>query len=170
MTTLIFKGPCPCKINAFLWLAWDNKILAIDNLFARGCDKLAIATCTFCHMGVELGDHFFFNCPVVVFAWTYFAQIFGFQRTLSSSSDLWGPWVKGLSGVLRPACFLIARAIIWLLWLGRNDCIFNSTSLSLYSLRLKICHIFLSWVDAVPSRGDKSLRSLRLRLDAVSCS
>lgn len=53
--------------------------------------------------------------------------------------------------VLKPVCFLFARAIIWLLSLGRNGCIFNLALLSLSSLCLTVCYMFLLWVDEVPS-------------------
>lgn len=48
-TPFIFKGQCPKKINAFLWLACDNKILTLNNLFTKGRNKLATATCILCH-------------------------------------------------------------------------------------------------------------------------
>lgn len=48
----------------FLWLMWDNKILTMDNLFDRGCNKLSTATCSLYHSDIEIVDHLFFGYSV----------------------------------------------------------------------------------------------------------
>lgn len=54
---IILKGSCPRKINLFNWLAWDNKILSLENLALRGCNLFQTSTCVMCHAGEELTNH-----------------------------------------------------------------------------------------------------------------
>ena len=44
----IWKGLCPRKVKAFTWLAWDNKILTLENLTKRKCNRLPTAVYVFC--------------------------------------------------------------------------------------------------------------------------
>lgn len=37
--------PCPQEFSLFNWLAWKNKILTIENLAIRRCNKLPTTTC-----------------------------------------------------------------------------------------------------------------------------
>lgn len=82
--------------------------------------------------------------------WRHFMQVVGFSRAPTSRSNLWEDWVKGLGSQHRFSCTLLARAIIWQIWLERTACIFQCASLSVSSIFLKICFMFLSWVDAAP--------------------
>lgn len=39
---------CPKKINLFNWLAWLNKILSLENLARRRCNRMPTDTCVLC--------------------------------------------------------------------------------------------------------------------------
>lgn len=112
------------------------------------------------HWDIELVEQLFLKLPIAVSIRIHFVRILSFQRAATSSFDLWRTWLRGLSSAHRHVCSLLARKIIWKFWLGRNDCIFNSTTLSLYSLYFKIWHMFLSWVDAIPNSKRQKLKEL----------
>lgn len=150
VTLLIFRGPCPMKIKAFFWLAWDNKILTLDNLFARGYNKLPMTTCNLYSGDIEMVEHLFFKCLLVVSVWNLFALTLGFHRAPTSSSDMWVDWLRSLNSSLKPTWSLLAKAILWLLWLTHNDCMFTFVSLSPLAVRVKICYLFHFWIDIVP--------------------
>lgn len=40
---------------------------------------------------------------------------------------------------------------MWHVWLIRNDCIFNTASLSSHSVISKVAHILISWFSATPA-------------------
>lgn len=56
-TPSILKGCYPKKINLFNWLAWDDKILTLQNLANRRSNFLQDITCVMCHAEVESSDH-----------------------------------------------------------------------------------------------------------------
>ncbi|XP_039141329.1 uncharacterized protein LOC120278666 [Dioscorea cayenensis subsp. rotundata] len=62
-TPSILKGGCPRKVNLFNWLAWDNKILTLQNLADRRCNVLHDITCVMCHAEVESADHLLTQSP-----------------------------------------------------------------------------------------------------------
>lgn len=43
------------------------------------------------------------------------------------------------------------QAIMWHVWLTRNDCIFNVVTLSPHYVILKIAHVLIMWFSATPS-------------------
>lgn len=51
VTPTLLRNNCPRKINLFNWLAWDNKILTIENFSNRCCNKLPTTTCILCQAG-----------------------------------------------------------------------------------------------------------------------
>lgn len=58
----ILKGGYHKKISLFNWLAWENKILTLDNLALRRCNFLQISTCVMCYADIETSDHLLLHC------------------------------------------------------------------------------------------------------------
>lgn len=90
-TPTILKSCCPKKVNLFNWLAWDNKILTLENLTLRRCNLLPTNTCVMCHAEAESSTHLFTLCSVAYCIWGHFRQFFGIRASPVSLSDLWGP-------------------------------------------------------------------------------
>lgn len=61
-THTILKGSCPKKINLFNWLARDNKILTLENLAQRRCNRLHSIMCVMCHEDIKSADHLLIQC------------------------------------------------------------------------------------------------------------
>lgn len=70
-----WRNICPKKINLFNWLVWKDKILYLENLEKRHCNRLPMATCVLCHSGKESVDHLFIYCTVARQVWDYFVQL-----------------------------------------------------------------------------------------------
>lgn len=54
------------KVKAFTWLAWDNKILTLEDLAKRRCIKLPTAICILCFNDIESSHHLFIQRPFIV--------------------------------------------------------------------------------------------------------
>lgn len=147
----IFKSPCPHKKNTFLCLVWDHKILTIDNFLQEAAISFQLPLASSVIAAFESGTIFSSNVALLPPFWYSFACIIGFQQVWESGSDLWGTWLKDVGATLRTTCSLLFRAIIWQIWFEKNYCIFNSTTLSLFSIFIKNCHLFHAWIDAVPN-------------------
>lgn len=149
-TPTILKGSCPAKINLFNWLARDNKILTLENLAMRRCNQLHSITCVMCHADIESVDHLLIHCPVASHLWLFFGQLLGGCRAPQSLKDLWGDWRKHLKKPLIPFWDWLTRAIIWNIWLERNNRIFSAICLSTIAIISKIVHMIQLWFVAAP--------------------
>lgn len=135
--------------NQCIWLVWDKKILTLDTLFTCGCNKLPTTTCPLCYTDNKTVDHLFFNCLVAMSIWNRLSLTFAFSRAPSFELELWGSWYSGIDPKYRLSCSLITRAVLWQIWLAKNDCLFNAVHISMPSLLLKTCYMFLSWILAI---------------------
>lgn len=150
ITNSIWNSPCPKKIILFNWLVWDNSILTLSNLAARGCNKLPTATCVLCNADIETVDHLFLLCPFVVRLWAFLAARFHFPPPPRSVEELWGSWRALIPKPIKDAVDLVIRSLLWHVWLERNARIFNNAYSVHQSVLLKVIYMFLSWINAVP--------------------
>lgn len=79
-TPTILKSFCPQKLNVFKWLAQGNKIITLDNLAGRGCNKLPAITYTLCHIVIKTLDHLFIHYPIMVDTWHQSTKALGTNR------------------------------------------------------------------------------------------
>lgn len=114
-TWLIWNSPCLKKIILFNWLIWDNGILTLDNLTTKGCNKLSTATCVMCNTDIET------------------------VGSLSHYVDnLWESWHYLFPQPFRDATDLIARSLLWNVWLERNALIFSNIHSVHHYMMLKV--------------------------------
>lgn len=144
LTKVVWSKPCPKKINIFNWLAWNNKILTLDNLVNRRCNRLPTATCVLCRSTIESVDHLFVLCPVASQVWAFFVRLLHLLDLTRSLQALWSTWRLSLRPTLLVVETLVPKAIVWNIWLARNDYIFNNITLPVHALLLKIDHMLLS--------------------------
>lgn len=96
LANVFWKGPCPRKVNIFNWLAWKNKILYLENLARRRCNKLPTDTCVLCHSDVESVDHLFLRCRFSQEVWEHLGRFMQLPALPLSMSLLWGDWRSAL--------------------------------------------------------------------------
>lgn len=61
---------------------------------------------------------------------------------------VWEIWRTAVQPTFRIVGDLIVKALVWSIWLARNDCIFNASITSAYVIMLKIDHTLLSWFSS----------------------
>ncbi|CAL5435347.1 unnamed protein product [Camellia sinensis] len=123
----MWKSAAPPKIKAFGWLVWWNRIASSD-LLARRLIIPAINQCAFCGTDNESAMHLLLHCN---FAWKVWAEIiswWGSQWVSPSSLQdllLWwyGQKFKNLGKLIWE---VIPLAVVWSLWIARNNMVFNS--------------------------------------------
>ncbi|KAL4376639.1 hypothetical protein GQ457_02G019570 [Hibiscus cannabinus] len=76
---------------------------------------------------MEDGDHILFSCPFAKGVWSWFVGWWDVCLVLPSSLDvLLGPAMGGLfMGALRRCWMAALAALLWSLWLCRNEAVFN---------------------------------------------
>ena len=91
-TNMIWKSPCPKKVNIFIWLAWVNNVLTLDKLETRRCYTLPTTTCfsAMQRINQQITCSSSVRCPH-----TYgilFTQVFNLPEPPMSLQDMWEWW------------------------------------------------------------------------------
>ena len=123
----IWKMRIPLKNKIFAWYLRRGVILTKDNLAKRnwhGSKK-----CVFCHKD-ETIKHLFFECRFASSIWSII-QIGSNLFPPLSVANIFGNWLNGVDNRLKRLIRVGALAVIWSLWLCRNDKVFNDKNSSL---------------------------------------
>jgi hypothetical protein len=96
------------------WYLRHGVILTKDNLVKQ--NWLGSTRCIFCHQD-ETIKHLFFQCRFVRSIWSIIQ--------VASVANVFGNWLHGIDLRFRMLIRVGVLAVIWALWLCRNDKIFN---------------------------------------------
>ncbi|GLT88308.1 hypothetical protein SLE2022_063410 [Rubroshorea leprosula] len=125
----LWKAPIPSKVSAFYWQLLHKKLPTKDNLATHGILKdHNNLRCCWCNSSTETPDHLFINCNLASTLWMKCYQWWGKQYVLGNScmkvleQHKWYGGPKSLD----KGWNIIWFAVVWTLWLGRNDRIFNA--------------------------------------------
>ncbi|OVA01323.1 Reverse transcriptase zinc-binding domain [Macleaya cordata] len=123
---LIWRKEIPSKVSFMVWCAARNAIPMSDNLIRRG--MVLVNCCYLCNKGEETVHHLLLHCPVTALVWSYFIKSIGLQWVQGNDIlSIIKTWQScALFGRAKQIWILIPFAIWWAVWLGRNDCTFNS--------------------------------------------
>jgi hypothetical protein len=102
-------------------------ILTKDNLVKRNWH--GSTQCVFCHQD-ETINHVFFNCRFARAIWSVI-QVASSLYPLTSVANIFGNWLHGIDLRFRRLIRVGVLAIIWSIWLCRNDKVFNDKHCSL---------------------------------------
>jgi hypothetical protein len=137
----IWKMKIPLKTKVFAWYLRRGVILTKDNLVKRnwhGCTK-----CVFCHEE-ETIKHLFFNCQFTRSIWSII-QIGSTLYPPKSIANIFGNWLNGVDSRFKVLIREGAIAIIWSLWLCRNDKVFDNKNSSLMQVIYRSTALLRLW-------------------------
>ena len=137
----IWKMKMPLKTKVFAWYLRRGVILIKDNLAKRnwhGCKK-----CVFCHHD-ETIKHLFFQCQFARSIWSII-QIGSTLYPPHSVANIFGNWLNGVHSRYKVLIRVGAIAVIWSLWLCRNDKVFNDKNSSLMQVIYRSTALLHSW-------------------------
>lgn len=125
----IWKLKIPHKIKLFLWKVHLSILPTSLFLLARGIITDSEGICAFCRRDLESIEHLFFHCHFSrilwsdIFAWW---KVYPVQHGMLHLSDLWKLSNNFSSKSLKSAWRIMVSATMWILWLARNQCVFDS--------------------------------------------
>ena len=119
----------PLKNKVFAWYLRRGVILTKDNLAKRNWH--GSKRCVFCHKD-ETINHLFFECQFSGSIWSII-QIGSSIYPPSSIGNIFGNWLNVVDNRFKQLIRVTAFAVIWSLWLCRNDKIFNDKNLFSYA-------------------------------------
>jgi hypothetical protein len=138
---LIWKMKIPLKTKVFAWYLRRGVILTKDNLAKRNWQ--GSKSCVFCHQD-ETIKHLFFQCRFAKSIWS----IIQMSSTLyppRSVPNIFGNWLNGVDHRYKTLIRVGAIAVIWSLWLCRNDKVFNNTNANLLQVVYRCTSLLRSW-------------------------
>ena len=115
------------KTKLFLWYLRRGVILTRDNLAKRNWQ--GSKKCVFCHHD-ETIKYLFFQYKFAKSIWSAI-QIGSNLYPPRSVANIFGNWLNGVDSKFKLLIRMRAIAIIWSIWLCRNDNIFNDKNASL---------------------------------------
>ena len=136
----IWKMKIPLKIKIFAWYLRRGVILTKDNLARRnwhGSKK-----CVFSHHDEKI-KHLFFQCKVARSIWSVIQVALNLYPP-RSVANIFGNWLHEIDHRFRILIRVGALAIIWSLWLCRNDMVFNAKNSSPIQVIYRCAHTLRS--------------------------
>jgi hypothetical protein len=122
----IWKMKIPLKNKFFAWYLCRGVILTKDNLIKRNWH--GSQTCVFCSHD-ETIKHLFFQCNFARSIWSVIQAASGLYPP-TSITNIFGNWVHGIDNKYIILLRVGAMALIWSLWLCRNNKVFDNKSSS----------------------------------------
>jgi len=123
---IIWKLKLPLKIKIFMWYLIKGVTLTKDNL-ARRRWKGSLNCC--CCSLIETIQHLFFDCQNAKFLWRLISVVFNLPMPLNVN-HMFTHWLNGLRKLRKHQALVGACAILWAIWLTRNDITFNCAQVS----------------------------------------
>jgi hypothetical protein len=123
----IWKMKIPLKTKNFAWYLRRRVILTKDNLARRNWHGSKM--CVFCHQD-ETIKHLFFQCCFARSIWSII-QAASSLYPPTSVANVFGNWLHGTDLRFITLIRVGAIAVIWSLWLCRNDKVFDDKNCSL---------------------------------------
>jgi hypothetical protein len=138
----IWKMKIPLKIKNFGWYLRRGVILTKDNLVKRNWH--GSTRCVFCQQD-ETIKHLFFQCHFARSIWSVI-QVASTLYPPTSVANVFGNWLHGIDSRFKLLLRVGALAVIWALWLSRNDKIFNDKNCSLLQVIYRCTGILRLWL------------------------
>ena len=138
----IWKMKIPLKTKVFAWYLHREVILTKDNLAKRNWQ--GSKKCVFCHHDESI-KHLFFQCNFARSIWSAI-QIASNLYPPCSVANIFGNWLNGVDARFKLLIRVGAIAVIWSLWLCRNDKVFNDKNSTLLQVIYRCTATIRSWV------------------------
>ena len=113
----LWKMKVPLKVKTFTWYLRRGVVLTKDNLAKRNWQ--GSTKCVFCHHDENI-KHLFFQCQFARSIWSAI-QVASNLYPPTSLANIFGNWLHGIYHKFRKHIQVGAIALLWSLWLCRND-------------------------------------------------
>jgi hypothetical protein len=130
----LWKLKIPLRIKVFGWYLHKGVVITKDNLAKRNWQDSK--TCIFCHQ-YETIKHLFFQCRVARSIWSVIQLVLTLYPPCSVA-NIFGNWLHGIDPRFKRHIRVGAIAIIWSLWLCRNDKVFNNKNSSILQVIYRV--------------------------------
>jgi len=133
----VWKLSIPPRVQLFLWLVSNNRVLTRDNLAKRR--EVSDPTCLLCNE-MESVTHLFFECCVAKLVWSSISDLLGVNlgESFESVAHLW------LANKRHELTNVFSLSVIWPIWKLRNEICFQGIAWTgIEKLLLRIVRMLL---------------------------
>lgn len=138
----IWKAEAIPKVKFFMWTFLKGKTLTAENLKKRGI--AGPSRCPNCQDAEESIQHLFISCPFVVSCWSSInpsaVLIWNSQQAIGEALNNWKrsyPWQSMKHNLAKTVWDALPFAILWRIWIARNNMIFRNKETSIRHLCIK---------------------------------
>ncbi|KAL4312348.1 hypothetical protein GQ457_01G050470 [Hibiscus cannabinus] len=161
---LVWRGVAPPKVEIFSWLVIRQRIPVRVNLAARGLilSPISDVSCPLCGQAPESVAHLLFSCTVTWNVWMRCAAYWGLSLVFPNDPKAfllaWHGF--GVSKSIDSIWHLIPFAVLWTIWLFRNDIIFSKSRLDCTQIFFLVRKRVTSWFKANWPESDCSAEAI----------
>ena len=119
----IWLGLAPPKVETFLWQVIRGRIAIKTVLNARGLIAEENTGCPICNEFSESIDHLFLKCKRSWLLWLFFCAKWKVSWVIPD--DMCSAFLSWLGISMNSVWRVTFYAILWTLWMARNDAVFN---------------------------------------------
>ncbi|KAK3190292.1 hypothetical protein Dsin_029853 [Dipteronia sinensis] len=146
VSSLLWLGFVPHKVEVFLWQLLKVRILVKEVLRNFGMVQIASIDCPLCNSEWETVNHLFLHCD---WAWKLWSEAMGWWEVSSCKNKDISGWADGWSGLCNAksssrAWIVLFYAVCWTIWDIRNVVVFNGKE-AIFSLALDSVRFRLAW-------------------------
>ncbi|XP_072064221.1 uncharacterized protein [Arachis hypogaea] len=152
-TSTLWKGVVPPRIELFGWFVLVGRVNTKDRLSRLGVIHHSDNVCALCNKEIESVQHLFLMCDIAWKVWCCWLQSVGRKWAIPGTiRGLFESWTglhtskqeqkRGLIGFF---------AVIWNIWLERNDRIFNNKVAGVDLIQQRTLLSYKEWADSNPS-------------------
>ncbi|KAK3172175.1 hypothetical protein Dsin_033156 [Dipteronia sinensis] len=146
VSSLLWLGFVPHKVEVFLWQLLKVRILVKEVLHNFGMVQIASIECPLCNSEWETVNHLFLHCD---WAWKLWSEAMGWWEVSSCKNKDISGWADGWSGLCNAksssrAWIVLFYAVCWTIWDIRNVVVFNGKE-AIFSLALDSVRFRLAW-------------------------
>ncbi|KAL4388297.1 hypothetical protein GQ457_09G027380 [Hibiscus cannabinus] len=162
--SLVWRGIVPPKVEIFTWLVIRKRIPVRVDLASRGVSFMNNILCPLCGLYPESVFHLLFNCTVAWQVWSRCAAYWGLSLAFPGDPGAFLLAWHGIcpSEALDSIWHFLPFAILWTIWLFRNDMVFNNCQLDVVQLFFLVKTRAASWFKACAPDSICSLDDLIL--------
>ena len=155
----------PLKIKVFMWFVHKQVILTKDNLIKHNWTWPT--RCSFCDRD-ETIKHLFFDCPLAKVLWRTVHIAFNITP-LTTVDVVCGTWLSGIESTLARHIRVGVCALLWTIWLCRNDLVFNRISqIHFLQVIFRATAVIRSWWLLTPMEAREHLVTGSIRWEMVA--
>jgi hypothetical protein len=160
----VWKLNIPHRVQFFLWLLSNNRVLTRDNLAKRR--EVEDSTCLFCGEN-ETILHLFFQCCVVRNVWEFISLWLNKSMgdDFISVASLW------ISNKKFMVCNIVSSAVLWVIWKLRNALCFQGVPwIGMKRVFAMLGRMLRNWMPMFTSEVQKSVEQIVCLVEAEARS